>query len=247
MQTGTLNVSGMTLTSTTNGMVSSGSVYTPSSPVGPDTLTVQDSMGNSPTLNVLVGSITTVSSSATSPVFGQTVTFTAMVTTAIASFSLTPTGTVDFYDSTTGQDLGDGQNSGGDIWTLSTSSLAVTVTLGDVIVATYQNDPNFSSSSGAATQIVNAVTPNNVQAAINANSSSLLDVQANSTNDANNIIDAVTGLSNQYAPVTLILNVGSNSFSETPTAPSNVTLVIVGSDSTTVIGEAAAPISMVFP
>ena len=58
------------------------------------------------TTPVTVNSTTTiVVSSPTSPAYGQPVTFTATVLSAVSGNG-PPTGTVDFYDETTGVDLG---------------------------------------------------------------------------------------------------------------------------------------------
>ena len=96
---------------------------------------------------------TTINASPTSPSFGQAVTFTATVT-ANAPGSGTPTGSVDFVDTTTGNDLGSAALSGGTAM-LPISSL----TPGShTILAKYQGDTNFlaSSSTQNATVTVGA-------------------------------------------------------------------------------------------
>ena len=89
---------------------------------------------------------TAVSSSANPSVFGQSVTFTATV----SSTSGTPSGTVTFKDGAT--TLGTGTLSGGAA-TYSTSSLSVS---GHTITAVYGGDTNFTgSTSSGLTQTVN--------------------------------------------------------------------------------------------
>ena len=93
------------------------------------------------TAGTIAATATSVASSSDSPAYGDSVTFTATVAPTAAGFG-TPTGTVDFYDDTTGIDLGtctldDGTSS------LSTSDLAAG---GHTIAATYNGDDNFPSS-----------------------------------------------------------------------------------------------------
>ncbi len=78
---------------------------------------------------------------------GQAVTFTATVT-ANSPGSGTPTGTVDFYDTTTSTDLTpSGVALASGIATFSTTSLAVG---GHIIKATYSDDSNFLTSYATA-------------------------------------------------------------------------------------------------
>jgi hypothetical protein len=105
-----------------------------------------------------VSTTTTVSSSNGSVVYGTSVTFTATV--SAQSGTTPPTaGTVDFYDTTTSTDLGDGTLSGtasaASTWTY-TPTTNLNVTAGDTITATYENDLNFNTSSGTTTQTVTA-------------------------------------------------------------------------------------------
>jgi hypothetical protein len=72
----------------------------------------------------------------------DTVTLTATVTTAASG---SPTGTVDFYDTTTGTDLGTVSLAGGTA-SLSTSALPLGT---QTITATYSGDSSFLSSSGS--------------------------------------------------------------------------------------------------
>jgi hypothetical protein len=98
------------------------------------------------------GMTTTVTSPTASTVpFGQKVTLTATVT-ANAPGSGTPSGNVDFFDTTTGNDLGPAQLSGG-VATLATANLAA---VSQTITTTYLGDPNFLTS--ARTMVVTPVS-----------------------------------------------------------------------------------------
>ena len=92
-------------------------------------------------------STASVSASPSSANLGQTVTFTATVT-ANSPGSGTPTGTVDFYDTTTSTDLTPGGVSlSSGTAAFSTTSLAAGP---HTIKATYSGDPNFLTSYGTA-------------------------------------------------------------------------------------------------
>jgi hypothetical protein len=111
------------------------------------------SASTSPTLTQVINqssSTTAISSSITPSVFGQQVTFTAIVA-ATAPGAGTPTGTVTFVDTTSGTTLGTATLSSG------TATLAVsTLTVGsDTITANYGGDTNFTTSSGSTVQVVN--------------------------------------------------------------------------------------------
>ena len=103
----------------------------------------------------------TLTSSQNPSVFGQSITFTATVSSA----SGTPTGTVTFFDG--GTSIGTGSTTGG-IATLSTSSLAVG---GRTITANYGGDLSFNTASASLTgtpQLVNkADTSTSVTASAN--------------------------------------------------------------------------------
>ena len=79
------------------------------------------------------------------------VTFTATVS-ATNSSATVPTGeTVEFYDQTTGNDLGTGTyDTTSQQWTLNTSDVAMD---GDTVVAVYSGDGNFAGSQGTATVV----------------------------------------------------------------------------------------------
>ncbi len=96
---------------------------------------------------------TTVTVSASSPAFGQQVTFNGTVTvnspgsTAAASYS----GSVDFYDTTTMTDLGSVALSSSGTAALSTSSLPPG---SNTITATYSGNANLNTSSGTTTSLI---------------------------------------------------------------------------------------------
>ena len=92
---------------------------------------------------------TTATTSIPSGSMGQTVTITATVT-AKAPGSGTPTGSVDFFDTTTGDDLGTLNLSSG-VATLNTASLPPGA---NVITLSYSGDSNFLSSTTSAATIV---------------------------------------------------------------------------------------------
>jgi hypothetical protein len=106
------------------------------------------------------GTTTDLSSSTSgSSVFGQSVTFTATVTAASGN---TPTGSVDFTDTTTGQDLGSftlQQVNGVAQASVTLSSLTA---ISHVIEAAYTSDNSSAfanSNSPTLTQVVNKATP----------------------------------------------------------------------------------------
>jgi hypothetical protein len=107
----------------------------------------------SPTITQVINksaTTVTVSSSSTPSVFGQQLTFTAVVA-ATAPGTGTPTGSVTFVDTTTGTTLGTSNLSSGTA-TLAVSSLAVGT---HNIQANYAGDTNFAAGSGSTTQLVN--------------------------------------------------------------------------------------------
>jgi hypothetical protein len=104
----------------------------------------------SQTVNTPNNSTTTLTSSQNPSALGQTVTFTAMV----SGSGGTPTGSVTFTDTSTGQALGMITLSGGQA-TVTTSALAVG---SHDIQASYGGDTNFGISSASLTQVVNNKT-----------------------------------------------------------------------------------------
>jgi hypothetical protein len=111
--------------------------------------------GNDVVLTVLQGAAnaaetrTSVATSAPAATYGQAVTFTAVVQAA----SGVPAGSVEFFDRTTGTDLGAAvlQNSGANTatWTYTTKPTQLQVTKdADVIEAVYSPTASFYSSSG---------------------------------------------------------------------------------------------------
>jgi Bacterial Ig-like domain (group 3) len=94
------------------------------------------------------GTTTTITASVASSPFGQHLTFTAAVS-AMPPGAGIPTGTVDFFDVTTGIDLGLATLSSGHA-TLTVSTLAVG---SHSITATYSGDGNFLASTGSTATI----------------------------------------------------------------------------------------------
>src|SRR5262249_24437686 len=98
-------------------------------------------------------SFTALSSSQMSSVYGQAVTLTATIRANTPSPG-TPIGSVDFFDSTTGTDLGSVLLNGGSA-SLVTSALGA----GDHLIrATYSGDNNCTFSLDALTQSVSRAT-----------------------------------------------------------------------------------------
>ena len=102
---------------------------------------------------------TLLGTSQSSVTYGTPVTFTATV--AAQTGSTAPTaGSVDFFDTTTGHDLGLGAWAGSagttSTWTLATGAKSFHVTTGDTITATYTAGTGFAGSSGTTTQTVTA-------------------------------------------------------------------------------------------
>ncbi len=121
---------------------------TTSSVVGTYTITASGAVDPNYTIGYVAGTLTinqdatTITASATGGAFGQMVTLSATVA-AKSPGSGSPTGTVDFFDSTTNDDLGKGTLSGG-VAELSIASLPPG---SQSITATYSGDSNFLSSS----------------------------------------------------------------------------------------------------
>ncbi len=95
-------------------------------------------------------SFTALASSAGSSVDGQSVTLAAAVRAANPTDG-TPTGTVDFVDTTTGANLGTATVTNG-VATLCISTLSIG---SHTIAAVYAGDDNFAFSIGSVTQVVN--------------------------------------------------------------------------------------------
>jgi ELWxxDGT repeat protein len=97
-------------------------------------------------------SFTAITSSATTTLYGQSVTFTATVQ---PDGSGTPSGTVDFVDTSTGTDLGSATLSG-DLATVTTAALNAG---SHVIVVRYGGDSTFLPSNASVIQPVSQATP----------------------------------------------------------------------------------------
>ncbi len=107
-----------------------------------------------------VQTTTTVGTSQTPVIYGTPVTFTATV--SAPGSSVPPSqGGVDFVDTTTGQNLGNGtyvtSNGTNSTWSLASSPKTLNVTSGDSIQATYSPGGGFAASFGTTTQAVTAL------------------------------------------------------------------------------------------
>ncbi len=136
---------------------------TASSSVGSYPITASDAVDNNYTISYVAGTLTVikadtttmVSSSINPSVFGQAVTFTAIVTPVAPGAGL-PTGTVFFNDS--GVTIGTGTLNASGQANFSTTSLSVAT---HAITAEYVGDGNFNdSTSSTLNQIVNRVDTN---------------------------------------------------------------------------------------
>jgi hypothetical protein len=132
-----------TLSVNSSGDLVTNTTGSPISAVG-DTFKVGGSVETAPSL-----SFTSLATSAASQILGQAVTFTATVAPDMPG-SATPTGTIDFYDTTTNTDLGKVTLSGG-VASLTTSALPVGT---DVIQASYAGDGTYLPSLYTITQSV---------------------------------------------------------------------------------------------
>jgi photosystem II stability/assembly factor-like uncharacterized protein len=130
---------------------------TAGSPVGSYPITVSGLVDSDYTITFVPGTLrvgyatTATVTSARRAAYGQTVTFTATVTSGAAG---TPTGTVDFFDTTTHTDLGSAQLASG-VADLSTTALGLGV---HAITATYSSDSTFLGSSGSLSRFVEIVS-----------------------------------------------------------------------------------------
>ena len=145
--TGTLNGSGVaafTTSSLSGGPHAMTAIYS-----GDSNFTSSTSTAFTQTVVTYTASATSLLSSLNPETVGQSVTFTATVSSN-GSLSTTPTGSVTFYDSTT--PLGGGTLNGSGVTTLTTSSLSVA---SHTITAAYGGDTNYSpSTSGPVLEVV---------------------------------------------------------------------------------------------
>jgi hypothetical protein len=132
-----------TLSVNSSGDLVTNTTGSPISAVG-DTFKVGGTVETAPSL-----SFTSLATSAASIVVGQPVTLTATVAPDMPG-SATPTGTIDFYDTTTNTDLGKVTLSGG-VASLTTSALGVGT---HVIQASYAGDGTYLPSLYTITQSV---------------------------------------------------------------------------------------------
>ena len=125
---------------------------------------------------IAVTATTTTLSAPSSQSYGQPVTLTATVA-SVVSGSGTPTGTVDFYDQTTGIDLGTASLASG-VASLSVSGLA----LGDHdIVAAYSGDENFPATASTRNRSIigQSLAIDNIQAPSTVTKGSIVTLSAN--------------------------------------------------------------------
>jgi hypothetical protein len=112
--------------------------------------------GNDLVLTAIAPTITTLGPSQRSVTYGTPVTFTATVSAPGAGSP--PIGNVDFYDTTTKTNLGQGIFAGStgttSTWTLTPSAKTLKATAGDTITATYTPGLPFAGSSGTTTELV---------------------------------------------------------------------------------------------
>ncbi len=148
------------------------------------------------------GTTTTLTTSAPSgATYGTQLTFTAIVTASAG----TPTGSVDFKDTSPGgQDFGNGTEVGSSgttaTWTLTTGVKAFNYTTGDVVQATYTPVPAsaFDASLGMVTQVINKA-PLTITAVANAKTYDGTTSAAATPTVAGLVgSDTVTGLSETY-------------------------------------------------
>jgi hypothetical protein len=132
-----------TLSVSSSGDLVSNTTGNPISAAG-DTFVVGGTVETAPLL-----SFSSLATSAGSAIPGQPVTFTATVATDTPG-SVTPTGSVDFYDATTGTDLGK-VSLGNGVASLSTSALALGT---HVIRASYAGDSTYLPSVALLTETV---------------------------------------------------------------------------------------------
>lgn len=163
--------------------------------------------------------LTNVTSSASTSVFGQMVTFTATVSSAAG----TPTGSVDFFDTTTNTDLGTVTLTNGSA-ALAMSALSVD---SHAVTATYSGDATFAGSSASITQTVNAVTAANLQQTLSP--SNPVTIVAATAQQAHDIFVAANGLNPASTPTaTLIVDLSGQTVQDTiVNVPSQVTVTII--------------------
>ncbi len=193
---------------------------------------------------------TTVSSSASTSVFGQSVTFTATVADSSASSTGTPTGSVGFYVRASGAtcaSLGTsaliGTNSlnqsNPDTATATTHSLNASGT-SYTILACYLGDLSFNTSSGTASQTVNKATTTTTVALISGTNPSLFGASLTftATVTVNSLGSGTpTGTVNFRSNGTTITGCGTQTLNQgsPDTATCTTTALAVGTDSITAV------------
>ncbi len=102
-----------------------------------------------------VATKTSVTSSATPSVYGQSVLFTATVAAVGSGAQGSPTGTVEFFDGTAPMGAPVPVSTTGGVTTATLSYGGLPVSSGNAIKAVYSGDSQYNASSGAMTQPVN--------------------------------------------------------------------------------------------
>jgi ELWxxDGT repeat protein len=170
---------------------------------------------------------TTLISSPSTCIAGQSITFTATVNTE-AKFAGVPTGTVAFLDGTTM--LGTGTLNTSGVATFTTSTLTAGA---HSITADYQGDDTFSvSSSSPLSQIVNPLSTTNLQAALSdPQQGGAVMLQTTSSDTISTAVQAVNGLSSPATPETVTLDLAGATTSPTAAfaAPSGVQVDLTSS------------------
>ena len=148
-----------------------------------------------------------LSTSSSPSVVGQSVTYTAIVSSTSPG---TPTGTITFSDAN--GTLGSGTLSlvnGVDEATFTSSALAVG---SYTITASYSGDPFYASQNASHTQQVNAVTTANLQTVLNSTTQATF--QESNNTDAQTLLNAIASLRAQTTPVTITVNLGSGGYTD---------------------------------
>ena len=102
--------------------------------------------------DVYIETATTIASSANPAIYSdEPVTLTAQVSTVgpVPVVGMVPTGTVDFFDTTTNTDLGSGTPNGLGDWTLQISQSTPGIRGDDEITATYSGDGSFAGGTSS--------------------------------------------------------------------------------------------------
>jgi hypothetical protein len=213
----------------TAGLTASGSPYPITYSYAGDA-TISSATDTSQSLTVVTPTNTTLTSSVEPSVYGQSVSITATVT-ATEPGSSTPTGSVQFQL--------DGSNFGSPVALVNGTASLTTATLASgphTVTAAYGGGDGFQpSGSGPLTETVNPMTTANLQAELSL-TGGMVTIVASSQDAANTIVAAVNGLPAHSSPVSVVVNLGGDTFTDlNASPPAGVTLVINGNGTTTTI------------